>query len=35
MGDIDLERVLVGDDDVIARARYTSPEFLALELERL
>jgi nitrite reductase/ring-hydroxylating ferredoxin subunit len=35
MGDIDLEGVLVGDDDVVPRARYTSPQFLALELDRL
>ena len=32
---MDLEDVLVGEDDVIPRARYTSPEFAALEFERL
>jgi nitrite reductase/ring-hydroxylating ferredoxin subunit len=35
MTDIDLESVLVGDDEVLPRARYTSPEFGALEFERL
>jgi phenylpropionate dioxygenase-like ring-hydroxylating dioxygenase large terminal subunit len=33
--DIDLESVLIGEDDVVPRARYTSPQFAALELERL
>ena len=33
--DIDLETVLIGEDDVVPRARYTSPQFAALEFERL
>jgi phenylpropionate dioxygenase-like ring-hydroxylating dioxygenase large terminal subunit len=32
---VDLESVLISEDDVIPRARYTSPEFAALEFERL
>ena len=32
---MDLESVLIGEDDVVPRARYTSPEFAALEFERL
>lgn len=35
MGDIDLESALVTDDDVLPRARYTSPQFAALEFERM
>jgi nitrite reductase/ring-hydroxylating ferredoxin subunit len=35
MIDIDLENVLIGEDTVVARARYTSPQFGALEFERL
>ena len=35
MGDVDFTSLLVGDDDVIPRARYTSAEFAALEFERL
>jgi nitrite reductase/ring-hydroxylating ferredoxin subunit len=35
MGDVELENLLVGEDDVVPRARYTSPTFAALELERL
>jgi phenylpropionate dioxygenase-like ring-hydroxylating dioxygenase large terminal subunit len=35
MSEFDLGSVLVGDDDVVARARYTSPHFAELELERL
>ncbi len=35
MYDIDLDSVLIGDDDVVARARYTSPRFAALEFDRL
>jgi len=35
MRDIDLESVLIGDDDVVPRARYTSASFGALEFERL
>jgi len=35
MGDINLESFLIGDDEVVPRARYTSGEFAALELERL
>jgi nitrite reductase/ring-hydroxylating ferredoxin subunit len=35
MRDFDLERVLIGDDEVVPRARYTSAQFGALELERL
>jgi nitrite reductase/ring-hydroxylating ferredoxin subunit len=33
--DIDLETVLIGEDDVVPRARYTSPQFAALEFDRL
>jgi phenylpropionate dioxygenase-like ring-hydroxylating dioxygenase large terminal subunit len=32
---MDLDSVLIGEDDVIPRARYTSPEFAALEFEHL
>ncbi|MGH9028552.1 MAG: aromatic ring-hydroxylating oxygenase subunit alpha [Acidimicrobiales bacterium] len=32
---MNLESVLVRDDEVVARARYTSPHFAALELDRL
>jgi phenylpropionate dioxygenase-like ring-hydroxylating dioxygenase large terminal subunit len=32
---MDLQDVLVGEDDVVPRARYTSPEFAALEFDRL
>ena len=35
MTDIDLESVLIGDDDVVPPARYTSAQFGALEFERL
>jgi phenylpropionate dioxygenase-like ring-hydroxylating dioxygenase large terminal subunit len=35
MDDSELENLLIGDDDVVARARYTSARFLALEFERL
>jgi nitrite reductase/ring-hydroxylating ferredoxin subunit len=35
VSDFDLESLLIGDDDIVARARYTSPQFGALELERL
>ena len=35
VSDIDLESVLIGGDDVVPRARYTSAEFCALEFERL
>ncbi|MGH9016758.1 MAG: aromatic ring-hydroxylating oxygenase subunit alpha [Acidimicrobiales bacterium] len=35
MRDVDLDSLLVGEDDVVARARYTSPAFAALEFERL
>ena len=35
MDDLDIKSLLVGDDDVVARARYTSPAFGALEFERL
>jgi nitrite reductase/ring-hydroxylating ferredoxin subunit len=35
MTDMDLESVLIGDDDVVARARYTSAHFGSLEFERL
>jgi len=35
MIDIDLESMLIGDDDVVPRARYTSGDFANLELERL
>src|ERR1700733_13934988 len=34
-GDMDLESVLIGEDNVVPRARYTSPEFAALEFDRL
>jgi phenylpropionate dioxygenase-like ring-hydroxylating dioxygenase large terminal subunit len=33
--DIKLKSVLIGDDDVVARSRYTSAAFAELELERL
>ena len=32
---MDLDSVLIGEDDVVPRARYTSPEFAAFEFERL
>jgi phenylpropionate dioxygenase-like ring-hydroxylating dioxygenase large terminal subunit len=32
---MDLEDVLIGEDNVVPRARYTSPEFAALEFDRL
>jgi phenylpropionate dioxygenase-like ring-hydroxylating dioxygenase large terminal subunit len=32
---MDLDSVLIGEDDAVPRARYTSPEFATLELERL
>jgi nitrite reductase/ring-hydroxylating ferredoxin subunit len=32
---MDLKDVLIGDDKVVPRARYTSPEFAELEFERL
>ena len=32
---MDLESVLIGEDDTVPRARYTSPEFAELEFERL
>jgi nitrite reductase/ring-hydroxylating ferredoxin subunit len=32
---MDLDSVLIGEDDVVPRARYTSPSFAALEFERL
>jgi nitrite reductase/ring-hydroxylating ferredoxin subunit len=35
MGEIELEGLLVGEDDIVPRARYTSPEFSAWEFERL
>jgi phenylpropionate dioxygenase-like ring-hydroxylating dioxygenase large terminal subunit len=35
VSEIDLGSVLIGNDDVVARARYTSAEFGALEFERL
>jgi nitrite reductase/ring-hydroxylating ferredoxin subunit len=35
MRDIDPESVLMGDDGVVPRARYTSPAFATLEFERL
>jgi phenylpropionate dioxygenase-like ring-hydroxylating dioxygenase large terminal subunit len=35
MGDIDLKSVLVGDDDIVPRARSTSAQFGELEFERL
>ena len=33
--DMDLEKVLIGEDGTVPRARYTSPEFTELEFERL
>jgi nitrite reductase/ring-hydroxylating ferredoxin subunit len=35
MSDIDLESLLIGADDVVPRARYTSAQFGALEFDRL
>ena len=35
MSDFELESVLIGNDEVIPRARYTSADFAALEFERL
>ncbi len=35
MSHIDLKSVLIGDDDIVPRARYTSPQFAALEFDRL
>ena len=35
MSDFKLESLLIGDDEVVPRARYTSAEFAALEFERL
>jgi phenylpropionate dioxygenase-like ring-hydroxylating dioxygenase large terminal subunit len=35
MSDVDLEKLLIGDDDIVARARYTSAQFAGLEHERL
>jgi nitrite reductase/ring-hydroxylating ferredoxin subunit len=35
MNEIDLEGTLIGDDDVVPRLRYTSPQFAAMEFERL
>jgi nitrite reductase/ring-hydroxylating ferredoxin subunit len=35
MNEIDLEGVLIGDDDVVPRLRYTSPQFGKMEFERL
>ena len=35
MSDNDLDSLLIRDDDVVPRARYTSEQFAALELERL
>ena len=35
MTDLDLENVLIGDDDVVPRARYTSAQFAALEFDHL
>jgi len=35
MSDIDLDSVLIRDDGVVPRIRYTSEQFAALELERL
>ncbi len=35
MSNIDLKSVLVGDDDIVPRARYTSVQFGELEFERL
>ncbi len=32
---MELDSVLIGDDDAVPRARYTSPDFAALEFERL
>ena len=32
---MDLNDVLIGEDNVVPRARYTSPEFAALEFDRL
>jgi phenylpropionate dioxygenase-like ring-hydroxylating dioxygenase large terminal subunit len=32
---MDLEDVLIGEDNVVPRARYTSPKFAALEFDRL
>ncbi|HEX3333420.1 MAG TPA: aromatic ring-hydroxylating dioxygenase subunit alpha [Acidimicrobiales bacterium] len=32
---MDLGSILIGEDDVVPRARYTSPEFAVLEFERL
>jgi nitrite reductase/ring-hydroxylating ferredoxin subunit len=34
-GDMDLESVLIGEDNTVPRARYTSPEFASLEFDRL
>jgi nitrite reductase/ring-hydroxylating ferredoxin subunit len=34
-GAMNLDSVLIGEDDVISRARYTSPDFAALEFDRL
>jgi phenylpropionate dioxygenase-like ring-hydroxylating dioxygenase large terminal subunit len=34
-GSMDLESFLIGEDDAVPRARYTSPEFALLEHERL
>jgi nitrite reductase/ring-hydroxylating ferredoxin subunit len=34
-GAMDLDSLLIGQDDVVPRARYTSAEFLELEFERL
>jgi nitrite reductase/ring-hydroxylating ferredoxin subunit len=35
MTELDLEALLIGDDDAVPRARYTSARFAALEFERL
>jgi len=35
MHEIDLDNVLIGDDDIVPRARYTSPQFATLEFDRL
>jgi nitrite reductase/ring-hydroxylating ferredoxin subunit len=35
MTGVDLQSFLLGDDDVVPRSRYTSPDFAALEFERL
>jgi nitrite reductase/ring-hydroxylating ferredoxin subunit len=35
MTDLELDSLLVRDDEVLPRARYTSPDFAALEFERL